>query len=108
MDTGEVETVAQGRIWTGKQARERGLVDSLGGLQTAIEKASEILETDKEIRLVEFTGEEGLFHPTGLSDLVSAKVREQLHPEMKKLLEVSETLKRFEDEWILLIMPYTF
>ncbi len=31
----EIEKVAQGRIWTGKQAKELGLVDELGGLETA-------------------------------------------------------------------------
>ena len=31
----EVHAVAQGRVWTGAQAKERGLVDRLGGLETA-------------------------------------------------------------------------
>ena len=32
----EIEEIAQGRVWTGKQAIELGLVDELGGLDTAI------------------------------------------------------------------------
>ena len=32
----EIEPVAQGRVWLGSQARDRGLVDELGGLDTAI------------------------------------------------------------------------
>lgn len=32
----EIHEVAKGRIWTGADARERGLVDELGGLETAI------------------------------------------------------------------------
>eukprot|EP00429_Kryptoperidinium_foliaceum_P001435 CAMPEP_0176020814 /NCGR_PEP_ID=MMETSP0120_2-20121206/10093_1 /TAXON_ID=160619 /ORGANISM="Kryptoperidinium foliaceum, Strain CCMP 1326" /LENGTH=756 /DNA_ID=CAMNT_0017353919 /DNA_START=61 /DNA_END=2328 /DNA_ORIENTATION=- len=36
MDMNEVEKVAQGRVWTGKQAKEAGLVDELGGLDRAI------------------------------------------------------------------------
>ena len=31
-----IDALAQGRVWTGQQARERGLVDALGGLDTAI------------------------------------------------------------------------
>ena len=31
-----MEALAQGRVWTGRQAHERGLVDSLGGLQDAV------------------------------------------------------------------------
>lgn len=37
----EVHEIAQGRVWTGKRAKEIGLVDSLGGLQTALELAKE-------------------------------------------------------------------
>ena len=32
----EVHALAQGRVWTGAQAKERGLVDRLGGLETAL------------------------------------------------------------------------
>ena len=35
----EVQPIAGGRVWTGAQALERKLVDELGGLDTAIEKA---------------------------------------------------------------------
>ena len=36
-----VEAVAQGRVWTGRQALERGLVDRIGSLRMAVERASE-------------------------------------------------------------------
>jgi protease-4 len=32
----EIDAVAQGRVWLGSQAKSRGLVDELGGLDTAI------------------------------------------------------------------------
>ena len=32
----EIDAVAQGRVWLGSQARDHGLVDELGGLDTAI------------------------------------------------------------------------
>lgn len=35
----DVHAVAQGRVWTGTQAKERGLVDELGGLDVAIDAA---------------------------------------------------------------------
>jgi len=37
----ELEQSAQGRVWTGSQARDRGLLDELGGLLTAIDRAKE-------------------------------------------------------------------
>jgi protease-4 len=33
----EIDAVAQGRVWLGSQAKTRGLVDELGGLDTAID-----------------------------------------------------------------------
>ena len=38
-----VENIAQGRVWTGKQALEVGLVDSIGGLQDTIEAAARLV-----------------------------------------------------------------
>ncbi len=35
----EVDKVAQGRVWTGRQAKEHKLVDALGGLRQALAKA---------------------------------------------------------------------
>ena len=37
----EMDEVAQGRVWTGRQALEQGLVDHVGGLRKAIEVAKE-------------------------------------------------------------------
>jgi protease-4 len=36
----EVDAIAQGRVWSGAQAKERGLVDKLGGLGDAIAAAA--------------------------------------------------------------------
>jgi len=38
-----VENISQGRVWTGKQAFEIGLVDSMGGLQETVEAASKLV-----------------------------------------------------------------
>ena len=40
MSTDDVDNVAQGRVWTGKQAQERGLIDQLGTLQQAVASAA--------------------------------------------------------------------
>jgi protease-4 len=37
----KIDQVAQGRVWTGQQARQVGLVDQLGGLQAAIAVAKQ-------------------------------------------------------------------
>jgi protease IV len=38
-NTAQLEPVAGGRVWTGEQARERGLIDELGGLGRALAEA---------------------------------------------------------------------
>ena len=43
----EVETLAQGRVWTGKEALENGLIDGLGGLETALEEAAAMANIEK-------------------------------------------------------------
>lgn len=49
-----VDSVGQGRVWTGAQAKERGLVDEFGGLDRAIEIAKELanIPADKGVRRV--------------------------------------------------------
>jgi protease-4 len=42
MKVQDVDKIAQGRVWTGERARQLGLVDELGGLHTAIERAREL------------------------------------------------------------------
>src|SRR5690554_7076978 len=52
MTTAQVDSVAQGRVWTGTMAKELGLVDELGSLDDAISYAAELVEsTDYKITL---------------------------------------------------------
>jgi len=40
MTTNDVHEIAQGRVWTGKKAKDLGLVDQLGSLRDVIESAA--------------------------------------------------------------------
>ncbi|MCF6297323.1 MAG: signal peptide peptidase SppA [Flavobacteriaceae bacterium] len=42
-----VDKIAQGRVWTGKEAVENGLVDALGSLDDAVAAAAELAEVDE-------------------------------------------------------------
>lgn len=44
----QVDAVAQGRVWSGEQALEVGLVDELGGMNEAVKRMLRILELDEE------------------------------------------------------------
>ena len=46
-----VKEIAKGRVWTGEQAKEIGLVDELGGIMTAIAAAKEIADIDAETKI---------------------------------------------------------
>lgn len=43
-----VDSIAQGRVWTGAQGKERGLVDEFGGLDRAVEVAMELAKIPKD------------------------------------------------------------
>ena len=53
MSVEEVDRVARGRVWTGRQARQRGLVDAIGGLRTAVLEAKQLvgLDPDADVEL---------------------------------------------------------
>jgi protease-4 len=56
LDKREVHGVAQGRVWTGEQAFERGLIDELGGLSQAVLRAKRALnlDADADVALVPY------------------------------------------------------
>jgi protease-4 len=71
MTRDEVDAIAQGRVWTGAQALEVGLVDELGGLERAVALAREKADIaeDAEIRL-EIYPERGTFFEMLFNKLV--------------------------------------
>jgi protease-4 len=54
----DVDAIARGRVWTGEDALERGLVDELGGLRTAIDRAKVLagFDADAQVKLVSLPG----------------------------------------------------
>ncbi len=52
--TDEIDKIGQGRVWTGQQGKERGLVDEYGGLDKAIEIAKQLanIPEDKGVQRV--------------------------------------------------------
>jgi protease-4 len=48
MDRGAIDAVGRGRVWTGAQAREHGLVDELGGIYAAVAGLREKLGLDPD------------------------------------------------------------
>lgn len=59
----EIDQLAQGRVWLGSQAKERKLVDDLGGLDRAVElvKVKARIPASERVRLVPFPARKSFF-----------------------------------------------
>lgn len=52
MTVAEVNRVARGRVWTGRQAEDAGLVDALGGLDKAVEVSKKLVGLTPEDKVL--------------------------------------------------------
>jgi protease-4 len=71
----EAETLAHGRVWTGRQAVANGLVDEIGGFDRAIELAKEMADIPAEdhVKLAHFPEEQDIISAlTGGGDVSMA------------------------------------
>jgi protease-4 len=65
----EIDAVGEGRIWSGARAREAGLVDRLGGLMTALDRAQTLGELGDDYELLELPAE-----PSGILNTLARLV----------------------------------
>jgi protease IV len=63
MTVADVDAVAQGRVWTGARAAKIGLVDQLGGMETALAALKEKIgiPAEQDVQLVEYPEMESPF-----------------------------------------------
>lgn len=59
MSVAAVDKIAKGRVWSGAQAKDLGLVDELGGMDRAIEVAKQVahIPADESVRIIRFPHE---------------------------------------------------
>ena len=95
MTKDEVDEIAQGRVWTGEQALERGLVDEIGDLDRAIKVAAELAGlTNYQIKTVSGSNDPLMdFLKKQLGDVKSNLVRDALGADYE-LLNVLQTLRQ--------------
>ncbi len=67
MTKAEVDAVGQGRVWTGQQALQHGLVDKLGGLREALDEARSAGGLPPDAPIVELPKIERTLFETALS-----------------------------------------
>ncbi len=93
MDKEAMHAVAQGRVWTGAQALERGLVDDLGGLDVAIAQARELAGVTEETGILRLPRQR-TFVEELMEDLQSAQLGPQ--QELLSLLGAEPALRMLE------------
>jgi protease IV len=109
----KVAEVAQGRVWSGKQALAIGLVDQMGGLQDAIQDAAQRAKLGDDWKLTEFPEPRGL-RETLLKNLSSAslqknKSKNSVFNQLGKLQADFTVLREMNDpSEIYARMPFNF
>lgn len=114
----KIDAMAQGRVWTGQQARERGLVDALGGLDRAIEVTKERakIPADSDVELVVYPPKKSFyeilsdqFNGTNESLAVSRWLSVSLSKgELEVLRTMRGPLGLFRRGELLALMPFQF
>lgn len=110
----EIETVAQGRVWTGRQAQEHGLVDVLGGQDTAVllalkeagleGKAHSVVDYPRPKKLSDLVFE--ALSQDGISERAAARTFSSLPPELRKVLKTLAPMS-VSTPSVLAVMPCT-
>ena len=105
----DVHSAAQGRVWTGTQAKERGLVDETGGLALALSLAGKQISKKGKIRIIEIVPGRGLtLMERVIPSLAAASVNEAILPEdLNNLMEFYKGISRYEPGEALYLLPYT-
>jgi protease-4 len=110
-----VDTVAQGRVWTGAQGKERGLVDEFGGLDRAIEVAKELanIPKDKGVRRVILPYPQTFFQEliSSASEETRIKAQQQavmasLPDDVRRSMRYMMMLDRMKDGEAWFLMPF--
>nr|MDQ3101249.1 signal peptide peptidase SppA [Bacteroidota bacterium] len=61
LDVALVDSIGQGRVWSGSEAKRLGLVDELGGLEMAIAEAARLAELGDNYRHIELPVQKDFF-----------------------------------------------
>lgn len=98
MHPDSVRKVASGRVWTGTQAKARGLVDVLGGLDTAIGIAAAKIKAGEDYRVVYFPEKKPWFEElmVNFSDQVQVRILQSQLGEQYPLYQKIQKLKNYQ------------
>ncbi len=103
-----VDNIGRGRVWTGEQALELGLVDGLGDLWDAVEKARELagIPEEKKISLVLIPEPRTLFQKILEGDLIHDRLSVDLPRPVEEVASSLQWLNMMGSQQPVAIMPY--
>ena len=110
----KVAEIAQGRVWSGVDAKRIGLVDEIGGLNDAIASAAQIAKLDQDWELEEYPVVEGweeklLKQFTGGDSVHLQQSQDPLTTELLKVKSELSILKSFNDpRGVYVRLPFNF
>ena len=61
MTVAQVDSIGQGRVWTGTDAKEIGLIDDIGGIDKAIETASKLAKIENNYKIIYLPKQKNIF-----------------------------------------------
>jgi protease-4 len=98
MHPDSVRKVASGRVWTGTQAKARGLVDVLGGLDTAIGIAAAKIKAGDDYRVVYYPETKPWFEELMMtfSDQVQVRILQNQLGDQYPLYQKIQKLKQYQ------------
>ncbi|PKN73166.1 MAG: signal peptide peptidase SppA [Candidatus Cloacimonetes bacterium HGW-Cloacimonetes-3] len=107
MNLEQVHQHAQGRVWTGAQALEIGLIDDLGGLDVAVDNMREVSGIKGKIRLVDATtSDQGLSVTMSSSPLMKLLPIKALEVMSADYIQLYELWEDFASDKALMLCPY--
>ncbi|MFZ6663621.1 signal peptide peptidase SppA [Peijinzhouia sedimentorum] len=97
MQIEDLLAVASGRVWSGAQAVDNGLVDELGGLDDAVKKAAEMAEVE-EYRVLVFPPKVDFIQEliNNLNQDVSVRIAKAQLGELYPIMENIKAIKQYE------------
>ena len=98
MHPDSVRKIASGRVWTGSQAKARGLVDVLGGLDTAIGIAAAKIKAGDDYRVVYYPENKPWFEElmVSFSDQVQVRILQTQLGDQYPLYQKIQRLKNYQ------------
>jgi protease-4 len=102
----QVHEIAQGRVWTGEQAKNNGLVDDLGGMDIALQHMRELTGIKGSIRLVDATSsQEGIQLEIESRSLMNMLGLGAFDSMSKEYIQIFELWQDFSEEKALMLSP---